>query len=161
MLATGFVFKFLVCNKEGNLFSAVLRSLHFPSEPSYTKIFVTRQQFLFQNFSNKFWCSQKWDTEVFYAVSQFYFYRDGKRASDADVDNTAVSYFLFLPFFFYFFLSSVSSFSFIYSLFIFTNISFFLSSSFLSFFLCIFVSFFIYFCHLFLFPPSFLSFIPL
>lgn len=34
--------------------------------------------------------------EVFYVVCQFYFYRSEMRASDADVDNTAVWHFIFL-----------------------------------------------------------------
>ena len=95
-LATRIVFIFLVHNKGDSLFPAVLWSLHCPSEPSHTKIFVTRQKFLFQNFSNKFWLSQKWDREVFYVVSQLYFYPSEKRALDVDVGNTALWCFIFL-----------------------------------------------------------------
>jgi hypothetical protein len=95
-LATRFVFIFLVYNKGDSLFPAVLWSLHCPSEPSHTKIFVTRQKFLFQNFSNKFWLSQKWDREGFYVVSQLYFYSSEKRRLDVDADNTALWCFIFL-----------------------------------------------------------------
>lgn len=95
-LATRLVYKFLVYNKEDSSFPAVVWSLNCPSESSHTKIFVTEQKFIFQNFSNKFWLSQKWDGEVFYVVSQFYFYPSEKRALDVDDDNTALWCFIFL-----------------------------------------------------------------
>jgi len=128
-LATRLVYKFLAYNKEDSSFPAVFWSLHCPSESSRAKLYVTKQKFIFQNFSNKFWLSQKWDGEVFYVVSQFYFYPSEKRALDVDVDNTALWCFIFLSSFVVS-SSSVSSFSFLYYLFIFTNTAFILFHSF-------------------------------
>jgi hypothetical protein len=141
-LATLFVYKYLVYNKEDSSFPAVLWSLNCPSEPSHTEIFVTIQKILFQNFSNKFWLSQKWDREVFYVVNQFYFYPSEKRTLDVDVwDNTALWCFIFLSSFVVPCLKFLLFPSFILYLFLPILLSFF----FLPFaFPCIFVSFLIY-----------------
>lgn len=134
-LATRLVYKFLAYNKKYSSFPAVLWSLHCPSESSHREIFVTKQKFIFQNFSNKFWLSQKWDREVFYVVSQFYFYPSEKRALDADVDNTALlssfvvsclQFLLFPSFILYLFLPIILSFFFIRLAFSYIFVSFFI-----------------------------------
>jgi len=171
-LATHLVYKFLVYNKEDSSFLTVLWSLHCLSEPSHTKIFVSKQRFLFQNFSNKFWLSQKWDREVFYVVSQFYFYPSERRALDVAVDNTALWCFIFLSSFVVSCLQFLLFPSFILYLFLPILLSFF----FLPFvFPCIFISFFLYVCnnfsssfiflpcllsvlHSFIIPPLFVTF---
>lgn len=94
-LATRIVFIFLVYNKGDSLFPAVLWSLHCPSEPSHTKIFVTRHKFHFKTSATNSGFLRN-ETGKFFVVSQLYFYPSEKRALDVDVDNTALWRFIFL-----------------------------------------------------------------
>ena len=147
-LATRIVFIFLVHNKGDSLFPAVLWSLHCPSEPSHTKIFVTRHKFYFKTSATNYGFLRN-ETGKFFVVSQLYFYPSEKRALDVDVGNTALWCFIFLSSFVVSRLKFLIFPSFILYLFLPILLSFF----FLPFPFPFFVSLFIYF------PLSFIFFL--